>query len=58
MVNNSAFGIVIDNMQNLFTYTNVHNMQLFLPARLPSLIMCNCVSPSCYLIFELIIRVH
>ena len=27
---------------------------IFLPARLPRIIMCNCVAPSCNLILELI----
>ena len=59
MANNSAFGIglVISCMQNLCNYTNLHN-RLYLPARLSSQYMCSCVSPSCYLIFELHIRVN
>ena len=56
MVNNSAFGsYFVDNMENLFTYTHLY---FFLPAPPPCLIMCNCVAPSCYLIFELLIEVN
>ena len=36
----------------------VINITIFLPACLPSLIMCNCFAPSSYLILELLIGVH